>query len=178
MVRPVLEGSDVSACCAGACTTGCYGSPGGAVLLGCTCHASCEACGYTDSPTGAADCITCADKSTVKAVYDDGTGLCGEFTDESGLADEGCYTDPWTSVPGCTCHASCKACGYTDSPTGAADCITCADGSVVQAVYSDGTGRCGEFTGAAGQLLLGEGAATRLAMVAAASLLARHAACA
>ena len=63
-----------------------------------------------------------------------------------GLADEGCYTDPWTSVPGCTCHASCKACGYTDSPTGAADCITCADGSVVQAVYSDGTGRCGEST--------------------------------
>jgi len=55
---------------------GCYEYLGGPQIAGCTCHSSCRACGYNDEPTEADDCITCADGSTVEAVYDDGTGRC------------------------------------------------------------------------------------------------------
>jgi len=55
---------------------GCYEDLGGPQIAGCTCHSSCRACGYNDAPTDADDCITCADGSTVEAVYDDGTGRC------------------------------------------------------------------------------------------------------
>ena len=43
---------------------------------------------------------------------------------------------------GCACHATCETCGYAADPSGRADCVTCADGSKVREVYTDGTGIC------------------------------------
>merc|ERR1719506_2224284 len=59
-----------------------------------------------------------------------------------------CFEDNQTGIPGCECHASCASCGYTDDPTGPADCIACADGGAVVPVYHDGTGWCNSTTSA------------------------------
>ena len=53
-----------------------------------------------------------------------------------------CFKDLGEGIPGCKCHASCAMCGYTNVPTDANDCITCADGGAVVSVYPDGTGTC------------------------------------
>lgn len=66
--------------------------------------------------------------------------------------EPGCYASAGVPSPAslsCQCHISCSACGYGGdqySPTGAADCITCADGSPVTPIFGDGTGTC-SFTG-------------------------------
>ena len=54
----------------------------GAPVPNCTCHASCATCGYYDNPIDDADCLTCADGSTVKPQYLDGAGLCGRDVSE------------------------------------------------------------------------------------------------
>ena len=45
-------------------------------------------------------------------------------------------------IDGCECHSSCEKCGYYAMPEGDSDCITCADGSSVTPIYTDGTGTC------------------------------------
>lgn len=56
----------------------------------------------------------------------------------------GCYDGNRDFIPGCSCHSSCKNCGFYDDPIDLNDCIECADGGTVNIVYSDGTGTCPE----------------------------------
>lgn len=49
-------------------------------------------------------------------------------------------------IAGCQCHSTCGDCGFYDSPSNADDCVTCPQGSEIQAVYSDGTGYCNPST--------------------------------
>ncbi|XRB14789.1 hypothetical protein RI054_09g46290 [Pseudoscourfieldia marina] len=116
----------------------CY-SQGNVTVPSCSCHPTCGTCGYTNDPTKAVDCITCADGSAVKPVYADGTGYCGEPPTGSN-----CFVQPEVALDNCKCHPTCGTCGYNNDPTKAVDCITCADGSAVKPVYADGTGYCGE----------------------------------
>ncbi|KAH8056937.1 galactose oxidase [Aureococcus anophagefferens] len=55
-----------------------------------------------------------------------------------------CFSDPGVAISAdeCACHATCETCGYAADPSGRADCVTCADGSKVREVYTDGTGIC------------------------------------
>ena len=53
-----------------------------------------------------------------------------------------CFDANTIVIDGCECHASCAACGFTADPTGADDCIECADGGAVVPLYDDGTGTC------------------------------------
>ena len=64
--------------------------------------------------------------------------------DAMGSADlPGCYREKGSLIPGCECHSSCGSCGFTENPTGADDCITCADSThVLMPLYEDGTGGC------------------------------------
>lgn len=59
--------------------------------------------------------------------------------------NSGCFQNSGDSSPiaGCSCHSSCEKCGYYWWPDKHNDCVTCADGSAVDPVYSDGTGTCG-----------------------------------
>jgi hypothetical protein len=59
--------------------------------------------------------------------------------------NSGCFQNSWDTSPiaGCSCHSSCEKCGYYSWPIAYNDCVTCADGSAVVPVYSDGTGTCG-----------------------------------
>ena len=54
----------------------------------------------------------------------------------------GCYLmeGSSTAISGCTCHSTCMKCGYNAGPDGQSDCVTCANGGTVTAVYNDGTG--------------------------------------
>merc|ERR1719326_1882284 len=54
----------------------------------------------------------------------------------------GCYDANRDYIPDCTCNEVCYNCGYDSWPTDVFSCISCADGSEVQAVYTDGTGYC------------------------------------
>jgi hypothetical protein len=47
-------------------------------ILGCECHSSCKTCGFYDDPAFNDDCITCWYGDDLTAVYDDGTGTCGD----------------------------------------------------------------------------------------------------
>jgi len=121
--------------------TGCFLDPS-TPIDDCECDPSCASCGYYDSPTEPADCITCADGSNVIPFYDDGTGFCSGRAPED---DDGCYRQPGVPIArrDCKCDPSCKSCGYNAKPTLPSDCIICADGSEVKPAYSDGTGYCG-----------------------------------
>ena len=83
-------------------------------------------------------CSTHSDPWNERCGWDDnacsGCDECGSWIP--------CFKDPGEGIPGCECHASCATCGYTDDPTGADDCIACADGIAVVPVYPDGTGTC------------------------------------
>ena len=63
--------------------------------------------------------------------------------------NSGCFQNSWDTTPiaGCSCHSSCEKCGYYNWPVAYNDCVTCADGSAVVPVYSDGTGTCGGTSG-------------------------------
>ena len=113
----------------------CFAMPG-VPIRDCECHDSCATCGYNNNPVQSTDCTSCADGSSVQAVYEDGSGICGEFSST-------CYRNPDTIVENCTCHPSCARCGYSENPVKDADCRTCADGSPVKPQYLDGTGLCG-----------------------------------
>ena len=56
----------------------------------------------------------------------------------------GCYLmeGSSTAISGCTCHSTCMKCGYSAGPDSQSDCVTCANGGTVTAVYNDGTGTC------------------------------------
>jgi len=56
---------------------------------------------------------------------------------------EGCYDETRNFIPGCSCHSSCKVCGYEDDPTYADNCTSCVDGIDVIPTRIDGTGTCG-----------------------------------
>jgi hypothetical protein len=58
---------------------------------------------------------------------------------------DGCYDGNRDLIGSdCECDSTCGACGFYDDPVWPEDCITCADGSNVTAIFSDGTGCCGE----------------------------------
>ena len=61
---------------------------------------------------------------------------------EHNMVRTGCYGSSQQSLSHCVCHESCASCGFYHNPVRANDCITCADGSSVQPVFSDGTGFC------------------------------------
>lgn len=109
------------------------------MIQGCTCHTSCESCGYNEDPVKEFDCILCADGSDVKPVYKDWTGYCGDI--------KGCYDEDYVNLPYCTCHSSCESCRYKNSQINEFDCISCSDGSDVNPVYKDGSGHCGNLKG-------------------------------
>lgn len=46
---------------------------------------------------------------------------------------EGCWAQPHDDEPvaDCDCDASCKACGFTDAPSGADECISCPDDTYI-----------------------------------------------
>lgn len=58
----------------------------------------------------------------------------------------GCHVSPGEQIPAdlCACHPTCKTCGYSNMPTAATNCITCADANHIVAISSDsdGTGVC------------------------------------
>jgi len=99
-------------------------------IPGCVCHSTCATCGYEDNPTGPSHCITCRSGQAVsESPYRlDGTGTCGR-------ALSGCYDLFNNELQNCTCHDSCAACGYRDSPNEASDCIQCKGGFPVQIVH-------------------------------------------
>ena len=53
-----------------------------------------------------------------------------------------CFSDPGVPVAGCECHDTCATCGFSDSPTGDSDCITCKNGDPVNKQNGDATGTC------------------------------------
>ena len=53
-----------------------------------------------------------------------------------------CFSDPGVPVAGCECHDTCATCGFSDSPTGDSDCITCKNGDPVNKQAEDATGTC------------------------------------
>mmetsp|Transcript_58733 Transcript_58733/g.108365 ORF Transcript_58733/g.108365 Transcript_58733/m.108365 type:complete len:666 (-) Transcript_58733:11-2008(-) len=110
-------------------TEGCYNAALQRIP-GCVCHSTCSACGYEDNPTGTQHCITCRSGEPVlpSPFRLDGTGTCGR-------ALKGCYDLLNKELPNCTCHPSCAACGYRDSPKEASDCISCSGGFPVQVVH-------------------------------------------
>ena len=63
---------------------------------------------------------------------------------------DGCYSAPGVAISDCSCHWTCRSCGYNDEPSEYNDCIDCADFSAVVPVFSDGTGTChisaGDYT--------------------------------
>jgi hypothetical protein len=97
---------------------------------------------------------TLADRDIVEQLHDLERDLTFEGTAERrslqqvtptpAASPSGCFSDPSSSqpIPNCACHSTCNACGYNPGPTGASNCITCADGSSVTPVYSGGTGTC------------------------------------
>jgi len=78
-------------------------------------------------------------------VYTDGSGTCGAAPPTAALV--GCYGYDGEALGECECHASCAACGYADDPRAPVDCLACADGSAVAAIYDDGSGACGDING-------------------------------
>jgi len=111
--------------------SGCYKRYLNEKIKGCSCHSSCEACGYNKRSDTVLDCITCADGSEVNPVWKDGTGYCGKV--------QGCYDYyKGKKIPDCFCPSSCGACWFYDNKY---DCISCTDGSNVR-VYNDGVGYC------------------------------------
>jgi len=150
---------------AGERTPGCYLTEDATTPIdGCSCHESCDVCGYNADPSGAADCVTCQDAShSLTAIYTDGTGTCSPST-------AGCYlTASLPALDDCTCHESCKACGYSGSPTGETDCASCANSAhVLTVVYTDGTGSCAAASAATPVRFIG----LSVALVAIASLVA------
>jgi hypothetical protein len=55
----------------------CYEEAGGPPLAGCSCHESCQTCGYSTHPITANDCLSCRDPSmVVNAVDENGRGTC------------------------------------------------------------------------------------------------------
>lgn len=133
---------------------GCYAAPS-AKLRDCACHDSCAACGYSANPSTRDSCITCSDPSADLVVkYLDGTGRCvsdseppdtpgneepsaipdpDPFSDNVVETDmEGCYMTADFPISDCTCHESCKACGYGENPTAMTDCISCPEGTSFQ----------------------------------------------
>lgn len=61
---------------------------------------------------------------------------------------DGCYDGNRDLIGSdCECDSTCGACGFYDDPVWPEDCITCADGSNVTAIFSDGTGACGFYYG-------------------------------
>ena len=60
-----------------------------------------------------------------------------------GDLEPGCYGADRKAVPGCKCHGTCSSCGWAARPTGASDCIACADPrELVHSIFADGTGKC------------------------------------
>jgi hypothetical protein len=116
---------------------GCYMSSSDSdAITGCSCHASCESCGYYSWPTADNDCITCADGEDVTPVYTDGTGTCDgdNSNDQEGAACPGCeasgssfcnFDDGATGFcESCTGFDSSSDCNNDGLPTaGAASCI-------------------------------------------------------
>ena len=54
----------------------CFLGPGIGLLSDCTCHPTCQTCGYYINPTSEFDCLTCADGLELDPWYDDGSGPC------------------------------------------------------------------------------------------------------
>jgi len=113
-------------------------------MVSCTCDLACTSeCNtyYTCTADNPLTQLTaCADQSTA---YTDCIGA-GDLTP---VGAGPCYDGSFNTIDGCTCDDSCALCGYSDSPTGADDCITCADFTAVTPEYPDGTGTCGGSAG-------------------------------
>jgi len=103
---------------------GCYGNQNQLdPFPGCECHPSCSTCGYYDNPVQYNDCIACSNSThVVKPHYGDGTGSC--IVMDLATAS-GCYASPGEPIPDCTCHKSCKACGFSEDPTSYTNCLSC-----------------------------------------------------
>lgn len=56
-----------------------------------------------------------------------------------------CYRSKGKMVLGCSCHPSCKTCGYSDNPIGINQCLKCKNGTDVNVLYNNGAGWCGSF---------------------------------
>mmetsp|Transcript_6040 Transcript_6040/g.18198 ORF Transcript_6040/g.18198 Transcript_6040/m.18198 type:complete len:448 (+) Transcript_6040:66-1409(+) len=65
-------------------------------------------------------------------------------TSTAPVASYECFDSFGDGIAGCECDSSCATCGYYDDPVNDDDCITCADGSDVTVIWSDGTGMCSD----------------------------------
>jgi len=118
-------------------------------IEGCECDETCgtAGCGYNDDPTSYDSCLDCIDSLVLSIQYEDGTGLCripGPELCLEAVGDE-------TPIEGCMCHETCgTSCGYTrypgdmfeEWPESDYDCMDCAEGLELFAVWADGTGYC------------------------------------
>ena len=68
-----------------------------------------------------------------------GAEWCFNGTDPGDIDDDWARADLMGLHPG-----ACATCGFSDSPTGDSDCITCKNGGPVTKVWDDGTGRCAQ----------------------------------
>uniref|UniRef100_A0A6C0M0I3 Uncharacterized protein n=1 Tax=viral metagenome TaxID=1070528 RepID=A0A6C0M0I3_9ZZZZ len=59
-----------------------------------------------------------------------------------GANDSICYNANKTKIDGCECHGSCKTCGYDGNPVGFDKCLTCANNSEVNKLYTNNAGWC------------------------------------
>lgn len=59
--------------------------------------------------------------------------------------DSTCYRSKGNKIKGCECHNSCSTCGYSNSPNGINQCLTCKNGNKVNSLYNNGAGWCGSF---------------------------------
>ena len=59
--------------------------------------------------------------------------------------DSTCYRSKDNKIEDCECHDSCSTCGYSNSPTGINQCLTCKNGNDVNSLYNNGAGWCGSF---------------------------------
>lgn len=58
---------------------------------------------------------------------------------ETGSAS-GCYGSDLNKIEGCTCDASCEACGFTENPSAEGECVACGTGKALLSPWAQLTG--------------------------------------
>ena len=123
--------------------------------------------GYADQTDYYVDMTLDAGEHIMHGVDTFGDGWQGGWFEITQPAP-GCYSEPGVTIEGCSCHRTCSACGYTygrndqeNWPVDADDCVSCADGSIINEVRT-GRGTCttGSPSSAVIDTIGGEGVGT------------------
>jgi len=119
---------------------GCYDKEGDYIPISsnlCTCHSDCQSCGFKAeigvNPSGPNHCLACK-KVTGNNPQPVLTFAPGKRYGTCALPvvkDAGCYGAPTDvdKIRGCSCHESCRTCGYSSNPLPSSngECLTCKD---------------------------------------------------